>query len=253
MKLSVIIPNFNDLRIKRAVDSVRRQTGAEYELLIIDGGSPNDAIRAYYRQCGADRVIIEKDQGIFDALNKGVRIAQGDVIFLMGADDELSDDRVFADVARRMSATPQLDGVCIGCEYVNARGEVIRSWNPTRVSAHRIKLGIMPPHMSLFLRRELYDRVGGFKHQEFGNVACDSLWLIDLAIAKPDLNIAVDRSHHLRMEYGGASTRSLRAVYNQFRVVHRYARTQARHLPFWYFYSALKTLSKVPQLKLFRG
>jgi glycosyltransferase len=253
MKLSVVIPNYNDLRIRRAVASVQRQTHPDRELLIIDGGSSNPELLAYYDSCGADRVVREKDGGIFDALNKGLRLATGDVVYLMGSDDELSDEHVFADVARRLADEPRTDGICIGCEFVNSAGEIVRSWYPREVSADLIKRGLLPPHFSLFLRRELYDLVGEFRFSEVGNVACDSVWLLDLAIRKPDLRIPVMNEHHLRMEYGGASTRSLGAIWRQFRVVHRNARRNAAHLPFWYFYSALKTLSKVRQLRLFRG
>jgi glycosyltransferase len=220
--------------------------------VIIDGGSSSPEVLRYYETCGADHVVVERDRGLFDGLNKGIRRSRGDLIYLMGADDELSDEGVFATVDAAMDRNPALDGVCIGCEYVNAAGQVIRTWYPPPISARRIKRGLMPPHMSLFLKRELYDLVGDFKYEELGNVACDTVWLLDLAIKKPDLRISVEPKHHLRMEYGGASTRSLSAIYNQFRVVHRNARSNARHLPFWYLHSAVRTLSKVSQLRLFR-
>lgn len=252
MKISVVIPNFNDLRIRRAIASVRQQRYVEYELIVIDGGSTNEELLRYYRECGADRLVIEKDEGIFHALNKGVALASGQVVFLMGSDDFLSDDQVFGDVAAAFTSDSQLDGVCIGCEFVNASGAVIRTWYPRRVTSAAIRRGFLPPHFSLFLRRELYDLVGGFQYAEFRNVACDILWLLDLAIEKPDLRVRVLPNHHLNMEYGGASTGSLSAVLRQFRVVHQYARRQAAHLPLWFLYSPLRTLSKLSQFRLFR-
>jgi glycosyltransferase len=252
MKLSVIIPNFNDLRIRRAVESVRRQSHQPHELIIVDGGSNNAELLAYYDSCGTDLLISEKDQGIFDALNKGVRRATGDVLFLMGSDDELSGDGAFVDVASALDRDASLDGVCIGCEFVNGAGEVIRSWHPRRVTAKWMKRGILPPHFSLFLRKSLYDIVGEFSFREFNNVASDSLWLLDLAIKRPDLRIEVLPHHHLRMEYGGASTQSLARVMQQFRIVHEYARRNARHLSLWFLVSPLKTLSKVGQLRILR-
>lgn len=252
MKISVVIPNFNDLRIRRALDSVLAQSHTNREVLVIDGGSTNPELLEYYRTCGADRVVIEKDGGIFDALNKGVRLATGDVIYLMGSDDELSDPGTFADVAAMLDGDPSLDGVCIGCEFVNAEGKVIRTWYPRAVTVGRMRRGVLPPHFSLFLKRGLYDIAGEFKYREYANVACDSLWLLDLALAKPDLRIAVRHDHHLKMEYGGSSTGSLSAVLRQFRVVHAYARTRAADLPYWFLYSPWRTLSKVTQFKLFR-
>jgi len=128
-----------------------------------------------------------------------------------------------------------------------------RTWYPLRVTSQRIRWGILPPHFSLFLRRELYQLVGDFRYREHRNVACDILWLLDLAIKKPGVRIKVLPNHHLRMEYGGASTGSLNAVREQFLVVHRYARANARHLRFWFLYSPLRTLSKVFQFRFVEG
>ena len=249
MKISVVIPNFNDLRIRRAIDSVKRQSHSNYELLVIDGGSKNPELLAYYRECGADRLVIEKDGGIFDAINKGVRLASGDVIYLMGSDDELSDAGVFADVVGTLQRDRGLDGVCVGCEFVDSTGRVIRSWYPSRVTAKRIKRGILPPHFSLFLKKELYSLVGEMKFREYKNVACDVIWLLDLALLKSDLRIEVLNNHCLRMEYGGASTGSFGAVARQFRVVWGYARKNARHLNQWWLYSPVRTFSKVFQFR----
>lgn len=250
VKISVIIPNFNDLRIARAVESVRKQSYHDYELLIIDGGSTDHRLLDFYAKCSADTVIVERDGGIFDAINKGVKLSSGHLIYLMGADDELSDEKVFADVASAFERNPVLDGVCLGCEFVDASGRVIRSWYPRKVTAARIKAGILPPHFSLFLKREVYTLVGEMKYREYRNVACDVIWLLDLALLKSDLRIDVLKDHHLRMEYGGASTGSFSAVANQFRVVWNYARKNARHLRFWYLYSPVRTGSKVFQFRL---
>lgn len=250
MKVSVVIPNYNDRRIERAVASVRKQSYSDYELLIIDGGSTDTELLDYYDRCGADRVVIERDNGIFDALNRGIALATGDVVYLMGADDELSDEHVFRDVVGRLASDAGIDGVCIGCDFVNASGQVIRTWYPSRITRERMRRGILPPHFSLFLRPRLYELVGPFKWQQFSNVACDIIWLMDLAIAKQDLRIDVLPQHHLRMEYGGASTGSLGAVARQFRAVARYARERARDLPFWPLYSPVRTFSKVVQFRL---
>jgi glycosyltransferase involved in cell wall biosynthesis len=250
MKFSVVIPNFNDMRIRRAIESVRRQRFRDIEILILDGGSTRPELLEYYRTCGADAVVIERDEGIFDALNKGVRRAQGEYIYLMGSDDELSDPDVFTDVAARFEADATLDGVCIGCEFVNARGEVIRTWYPRRVTAARMRRGVLPPHFSLFLHRRLYELVGKFEHRQDRGVAADSIWLITLGIRKPDLRIAVLPTHHLRMEYGGASTGSMGTVARQFGVVHRFARRHADELPLWFLVSPVKTLSKMTQFRI---
>jgi glycosyltransferase len=252
MTISVVIPNFNDVRIRRAVASVQTQSYQNFELIIIDGGSSIEEILRYYPECGADDVVVEPDEGIFDALNKGVARATGDVVFLLGSDDELSDGDVFQSVANAFERQRDLDGVCIGCEFITAEGRVIRSWYPHAVTAGRMKRGLLPPHFSLFLKRRLYEEVGEFRFREGGQIACDTRWLMDLAVLRPDLRVRVLGEHHLRMEYGGASTGSVGAVAKQYVAVHRYARRLSGHLPFWFLYSPVRTLSKLLQVRLFR-
>jgi glycosyltransferase len=245
MKISVVIPNFNDLRIKRTLTSIYSQTYKNFETIVVDGLSNNKPILDIYHNYDIDILIHEKDNGIFDALNKGVNKATGDLLYLMGADDVLSDETVFEKVNQAFITDRQLDGVCIGCEFVNANGQVIRKWHPRTVSSKKILLGIYPPHFSLFLKKELYWLVGRFEYESTKNIATDTVWLLDLALKKPDLDIQVISDVHLKMEYGGASTGSINRIIKQFIIVHRYAKQ--KKLPFWFMHSFIKTLSKVFQ------
>ncbi len=245
MKISVVIPNFNDLRISRALTSISSQTFKNYETIVVDGLSNNKLLPEVYRNHPLDILIREKDNGIFDALNKGISRATGDIIYLMGADDILSDDTVFEKVNEAFKTERQLDGVCIGCEFVNAGGHVIRTWYPRTVSSKKIIFGIYPPHFSLFLKKELYWLVGIFDYEKTDNIATDTLWLLDLALKKPNLNIKMIDTVHLIMEYGGASTGSLKRIMKQFIIVHKYAKQ--KKLPFWLTHSFIKSMSKVFQ------
>ncbi|MEE1884720.1 glycosyltransferase [Pedobacter flavus] len=249
MKISVVIPNFNDLRISRAINSVQSQTYKNIELIVADGGSKNEELLAYYSQLPNVKVNIEKDNGIFDALNKGIALATGDVIYLMGSDDYLSDNLAFEQVVNKFNANSSLDGVCIGCEFFNEEGKIIRTWYPDSVSSKKIKWGIFPPHFSLFLKRHLYEKVGPFNYKLYNNIAGDTVWLLDLAVKVPDFKIDVLNAHHLKMEYGGASTGSKKAVIRQFKVVADYAKRNSKHLPAWFLLSPIRTFSKVFQLK----
>jgi glycosyltransferase involved in cell wall biosynthesis len=251
MKISVVIPNFNDIRIKRSLDSLYAQTYTNFEIIVIDGGSSNSILHEIYKNNKIDQLYIEKDEGIFDALNKGVRKANGDIIYLMGSDDYLSDPFVFEDVIDKFSTKQTLNGVCIGCEFVNSRSKVIRSWKPKKITSSKIKTGIFPPHFSLFLKNDIYKKVGEFQYKDFKNVACDIFWLLDMSILIPDIIIEVIDKHHLFMEYGGSSTGSYKAVINQFKLVHKYARLKSKHLPFWFLLSPIRTFSKITQFKIF--
>jgi glycosyltransferase involved in cell wall biosynthesis len=249
MNISVVVPNYNDLRIARALQTVRMQSYTDLEVIVVHGGPMSEEFNRIYETFKVDKLIIEKDKGIFDALNKGVQSATGDTIYLMGSDDYLSDSVVFKDAVKLFDQNPDINGVCMGCVFVKSSDTVIRKWYPRKVSSMRIKCGIFPPHFSLMLKRELYEEIGLFKYVETANVATDIIWLMDLAVQKPDFQILTMNQHHLKMEYGGASTGSWRAVWNQFKVVHKYAVSCRSHLPLWFFFSLIRTGSKLFQLR----
>jgi glycosyltransferase len=247
MKISVVIPNYNDLRVKRTLQSIYSQTYKNLEVIVVDAVSTKDGICEIYDSFPIDKLIREKDGGIFDALNKGVNVATGELIYLMGSDDFLPIPDTFEKVVKEFIEAKDLDGVCLGCEFINSSGQVIRTWYPSKVTATRIKNGLFPPHFSLILKKELYELVGEFKYKAYKNIACDILWLLDLAIKRPAFNIKVVRDRFLVMEYGGASTGSFAAVWNQFKVVNSYV-AQTR-IPSWPYMSAVRTASKIFQFR----
>ena len=250
MFISVIIPNFNDIRIERTLTSLRNQTYQNFEIIVVDGGSGKTEVLDIYNNHKIDTLIIENDNGIFDALNKGVKVAKGDLIYLMGSDDFLPSIDTFYNVIEAMNSTNS-DGICIGCEFINSKGKVIRTWYPKSITSDKIKLGIFPPHFSLFLKKEVYNKVGDFQYKEFKNIACDIFWLLDYAILCPDLKISVNAKDHLKMEYGGSSTGSYKAVLRQFLLVYKYAKRNSKYLPFWFILSPIRTFSKIFQFKIF--
>lgn len=250
MVISVIIPNYNDLRVKRALESIYSQTYKNIEVIVVDALSNKEGIDAIYNSYPINKLIREKDEGIFDALNKGVKAASGDLIYLLGSDDFLPFNDTLEIAIAKFDKNAGLDGVCLGCEFINAEGKVIRTWYPSKINSTRIKNGLFPPHFSLLLKKELYALVGEFKYKKYRNVACDILWLLDLAIKKRDLHILTIPDRFLVMEYGGASTGSLKAVWNQFKVVHSYTRETG--IATWPWMSLVRTASKLFQFQLIR-
>jgi glycosyltransferase len=246
MKITIIIPNFNDSRVRRALNSIKSQTYTNIEIIVVHGGPLTDKLKDTYNS-SIDILINEPDKGIFDALNKGIQIATGDVIYLLGADDYLSGNDIFADVVEQFYNESKPDGICIGCIFVNGEGSVIRKWFPKQVSAKNIKTGLFPPHFSLFLKKDVYRLVGPFKFEQTSNVATDIIWLMDLAFKKPEFKISTLLNHHLNMEYGGASTGSWKGVWRQYKVVHQYAKMHKSQLSNWFLFSLIRTGSKIFQ------
>lgn len=161
MKISIVTPVFNDVRVARALDSIlAQQHPHDLETIVIDAGSTDDTrqILAAYR----DRISIlvsEPDKGIYDGMNKGISLAAGDVVGILNADDQYSDPLVIRDV---MEAFSQADtAACYGnLFYTNAAGKVVRYWKSGEYSRRKWYFGWMPAHPTFFVRKRVYERHG---------------------------------------------------------------------------------------------
>ncbi len=249
MKISIVIPNFNDKRIEYTLESIINQTYHDFEIIVVEGCLENNNTSSIYNKFSIDKLIHEKDNGIFDALNKGINKSTGDIIYLMGADDHLSDKNVFQSVYDKISQNEKIDGICIGCEFSDSKGKIIRKWYPSNISPAKMTIGILPPHFSLFLKKEMYNLNGLFSQEFSHTLAVDILWMLDLATKKKDLNIQTISDHHLIMGYGGTSTGSYKTVLKQFKIVHRYAKL--KKLKYWPIVSLVRTSSKLFQFRIF--
>lgn len=241
--ISAVIPNFNDSRIERAIASIVKQSIYNYELIIVEGCVDNFETKQIYEKYKTkiDILIHESDHGIFDALNKGIKQSIGDYIFLLGADDFLGDNEVFNSVADEIDLRRR-DGYCIGAKLFESNNYVKRVWRPKSISQSKIKWGILPPHFSLFLLRDLYYDIGLFD-LSMGNVAADSCWLLKMGLKNIDIKV-LDK-HYLYMEMGGTSTGSIKNILAAF-VRNGMA---AKKLGYWNWYIIpfTKVISKIPQ------
>ena len=210
LKISVVIPVYNDIRITRSIDSILNQRhDEELELVIVDGGSTDETlsvVRAY-----GDRIttlISEPDKGIFDALNKGILAATGDYVGLLGADDRYAHDRVFHDVAMALRETRA--EACYGdLVYVDDFDQIKRYWRSGPFRKRNLYLGWIPPHFTLFAKREVYDRVGLFNLKY--RVAADYDHQLRMLLKHKVTPAYVDRVL-VSMTLGGNSNRSIRNI-----------------------------------------
>ncbi len=166
MRISVITVAFNAAAtIADTLESVASQTYPHIEHIVVDGAS-TDGTQAIVERHGKHvaRMISEPDRGIYDAMNKGLRLATGDVIGFLNADD------VYADmgVLERVSATMEketLDALFGDAEFVSPAqpDRPLRRYRSERFRPDRIAWGWMPAHPTLFLRRQVYERFGQFR------------------------------------------------------------------------------------------
>jgi len=164
-KISIVTAVYDRAEtIGDAIRSVQSQSYEDVEHLIVDGASQDGTLEVVEAlRTPAMRVVSEPDDGIYDALNKGLRLAGGDVLGLVHSDDVLADDAVLADVAEAF-ADPAVDAVYGDLEYVaaDAPERVVRYWRAGEYTRARLRRGWMPPHPTLFVRRQVVERHGAY-------------------------------------------------------------------------------------------
>jgi glycosyltransferase involved in cell wall biosynthesis len=165
MKISVITAVYNGAEtIEDTINSVAGQTYSNVEHIIIDGLSTDDTMSIVNRRRNDISVVVsEADTGIYDAMNKGIAIATGDVIGTLNADDMYENDQVLERVAELFS-DPKLDACYANLVYVdrvNLR-KVVRYWTSQPFEPGLFFKGWIPAHPTFFVRKAVYDHCGGF-------------------------------------------------------------------------------------------
>jgi glycosyltransferase len=163
MMISIITVVFNRVgTISSAIDSVQLQSYPFLEHVIIDGGSTDGTIEVIKRKINKDTIFVsESDEGIYDAINKGICLSSGEILGLLHSDDYFIDKHVITEIINAFK-DPEIDAVYGDLEYISRDNpsKVIRYWRAGPFSKNKLKMGWMPPHPTLFLRRRVFDRDG---------------------------------------------------------------------------------------------
>ena len=195
--------------IEQTVQSVLNQTYKNIEYIVIDGGSTDatiDILRKYDRKIAC--WVSEPDKGIYDAMNKGIGCATGEVIGILNADDRYHDAQVLHDVLEAFRSDSAVDAVYGDLVYVDG-DRVVRYWRGGRPHMIKYYLGWIPPHPTFFVRREVYEESGVFDTQ-FPIVADYEFMLRTLVRYR--INIVYIPRVLVRMAVGGASSGSVRDI-----------------------------------------
>ncbi len=165
MKISVITAVYNaEATVGQAIESVASQTHPDLEHVIIEGKSKDRSLDVIESVAHARmRLISESDKGIYDALNKGIRQATGDVVGFLHSDDFLAHESALAQIAAAFE-DPAVEAVFSDLDYVSQAdtARVVRRWSTGPFHLGRLKRGWMPAHPTLYLRREAYGRIGEY-------------------------------------------------------------------------------------------
>jgi glycosyltransferase involved in cell wall biosynthesis len=163
MKVSIITITYNSAEtLEDTIRSVLSQDYPFIEYIIVDGASKDETMHIVNRY--ADKialVISEPDKGIYDAMNKGVSCATGDVVGILNSDDFYADSSVIADIVTSLKQSNS-DACYADLVYVDKEntGRVVRSWKSGEYTPGFFLRGWMPPHPTFFLKRAVYEKYG---------------------------------------------------------------------------------------------
>jgi glycosyltransferase involved in cell wall biosynthesis len=213
IKFSVITVCYNSGKtIGATLRSVREQTHKNIEHIIIDGGSMDNTLEVLAIEgLHVSHIISEKDEGIYDAMNKGLKLATGDVIAFLNADDYYIDQSVLADVAQIM-VTENLDVLYGDVIFFSLKNKkfILRRYNSGRFSISKLGLGWMPAHPALFIRKFIFKEVGVFRTDY--RIAGDFEFIVRVFN-----NLKIKHRHWAKalvcMQIGGISTSGWRATF----------------------------------------
>ena len=248
--ISVVTTVLNRVEtIGASIDSTLSQSGVNVELVVQDGGSTDGTLDEITRRKDL-RISLESgpDFGIYDAINRGITRSTGDVIGLMHSDDFFAAPDVLAKVSSVFEDST-IDGIYGDLEYVSASdpSHVVRYWRSGLYSYEKLKRGWMPPHPTLYLRREIFERWGLYDTKL--RIAADyEAMLRYLVMGRVRLHYIPEVL--VKMRVGGESNRSLSRILRKSREDYTAIR---RHSIGGLGTLVAKNLSKIGQFSLRRN
>lgn len=215
MKISIITVVYNNKEtVKETIDSVCSQEYDNIEYIIIDGASTdgtigviNDTIRAYSQR--NIKLISEKDNGAYDAMNKGIDLADGDIVGILNSDD-LYYDKYSLSIVMNEFRNKSTDSIFADLVYVrpNNTDKVVRYYSSANFSSKKFAFGWMPAHPTFFVKRKCYEKYGKYKTNYI--IAADYELLVRL-FSTHNISYSYIPKVLVKMRVGGVSTKSFKS------------------------------------------
>jgi len=209
MKISIITATYNSaVTVRDTLASISKQDHPDIEHIIVDGGSDDETLKIVREFPHVSKVISEKDNGIYDAMNKGIRLASGEIIGILNSDDLYMEANILSKVAS-IFRNELLDAVYGDLQYVEPHNinSITRTWKAGKFRKKSFYFGWMPPHPTFFVRRRVYEKAGLF-NTSLRSAADYELML--RVLLKHDMQVSYLPEVLVKMRGGGISNASLR-------------------------------------------
>lgn len=241
MKISVVTAVYNrETTIARAMKSFQRQTWQDKQQVVVDGASTDSTMEIVNGFLDEKSIVIsERDEGIYDAINKGIALATGDVIGLLHSDDYFAHTSVLKQIAG-VFEDPDLDIVYADAGFFSPRqpSRVIRRYNSGRFNASSIRNGWMPAHTTMYARRKVFEQYGNYS-KDF-KIAADFEFIARTFASGASTSLYIPEIW-MMMQTGGASTGGLKSKFLLNREVLKACRMNGIHTNY------VRLLSKYPE------
>jgi glycosyltransferase involved in cell wall biosynthesis len=166
MKISLLTVSYNSAAtIKDTIDSIRSQDYPDIEYIVVDGNSTDNTLQIIKEnESVIDRWISEPDHGIYDAMNKALALATGEVVGILNSDDFYANNHIISQVASAFQ-DPEIDAVFGDLVFVDPQNlkKVVRKYSSSNWHPDKFARGFMPAHPTFFVRRKYYEQFGLFK------------------------------------------------------------------------------------------
>lgn len=246
LKISIITVCYNSAEtIAETIDSVIGQSYKNIEYIIVDGGSKDNTMSIIQRYGNSiNKLISEPDNGIYEAMNKGVALATGDIVGILNSDDVFYDAGVIKKVAEIFSLNKDIDAVYGNIVFFNTdKSKAVRVWRTKQYSKYYFEKGEVPPHPSLFVKATVYKEAGLYK-TDF-KLSADQEFLLRILKVKKYNSYFMD-AYMVRMRIGGASTMGIKSYLLSTHEIKKAWNANGLNYPIWLY--ALRPIKKIFQL-----
>lgn len=207
MSISIITACYNSSEfIESCLNSLLNQKFADFEHIVVDGDS-KDGTKEFLLKQSNIRFVSEKDKGVYDALNKGLVLANNDIIGILHTDDFFADEYVLRDIQELFNKGADI--VYADLEYVSRANpeKIIRRWKSGIYDERDLEFGWMPPHPTFFARKDVFKKIGNYSLDL--RIAGDYDLMLR-AITSKKFNVSYLPRTVVKMRIGGVSNRSLK-------------------------------------------